>query len=121
MIAFAFPDYGLSKETAPARREGLGPSQLERHTNGRATFIIVDHIGSMGSWSIVTTFRDFPRRSAGLIRACKGRGPCSEPGITHYFTQVLSAFKAVSADAIVECAAPTTFMLPPAAGCASTI
>ena len=34
--------------------------------------------------------------------------------------QVLSAAKAVCADAIVGCAEPMTFMLPPAAGCALT-
>src|ERR1700730_10028026 len=33
-----------------------------------------------------------------------------------HYLQVLSAFKAVSADACVGCAAPITFMLPPAAG-----
>ena len=46
--------------------------------------------------------------------------PVLAPSI-NYLAQVLSAFKAVSADAFVEWAAPTTFMLPPATGWASTI
>jgi hypothetical protein len=57
-------DDELSKETAPAGRAGA--VWVERRTNNRAMFVIVDRTGSIGPWSIATTFPDFARPDLSL-------------------------------------------------------
>ena len=112
----------MSKETAPARGNELGLSQVVRGTNGRATFII----GRSYRPCEALVNRDHFSRFSPAFRCSdlslqEAAALVLSPALLHGLAQVLSAFRAVSADAIVECAAPTTFMLPPAAGWASTI
>jgi hypothetical protein len=61
------------------------------------------------------------QRSVGGLIELRGVSLVPSPALLHCLTQVLSAFKAVSADANVEYAAPTTFTVPPAAGWVSMI
>jgi hypothetical protein len=62
-----------------------------------------------------------PSQVMACFELARGRQPLPSPASFHYLAQVLSAFRAVSADANVECAAPTTFTVLPAAGRDSTI
>jgi hypothetical protein len=62
-----------------------------------------------------------PSQVVACFELARRRQRVLSPASLHYLAQVLSAFRAVSADANVECAAPTTFTVPPAAGWDSTI
>jgi hypothetical protein len=78
-------------------------------------------------WPIKNLDPECSKRWWGRIRGFVVLSELTDPplysrrDLADYLAQVLSAFKAASAEAFVVWAAPTTFMLPPVAGWLSTI